>query len=271
MTLDQDSSRTVTARRAGPAPTVTVVMAVHDGEYTVSAAVGSVLGQTLEDWEFVIVNDASTDGTGRVLQDIADQDGHERITVLSNQQQRGLAYSLNRALDMAGGKYIARMDADDVALPERLERQVAFLDAHPEVDVLGTAARYRVASGADDVMRMPEWHEEIVRLLPRLNPLIHPTVMARVEFFRRNRYDEFIQRGQDYELWARTAERARFHNLPDVLLEYSKPTPRYFSNHWYKFLLRVRIGYRYGRLPAFAFWAGYYLIRTVFRGDVRLT
>lgn len=246
---------------------VSVVMAVRNAESTIGAAVESVLSQTLLDLELVVVDDQSSDRTASILRRYAEWDG--RMIVLKNDVHRGLAVSLNRALVKAGGRYIARMDADDVSNPERLERQKAFLEAHPDIDVVGAGARYRGSRGSAGVLLMPETHREIVRSLPRRNPMIHPTVMGRRAFWVDNPYDETLGRGQDYELWVRASARARFHNLPEVLLEYGRPPARPFTSHWQKFMLRVRVGRRAGRLPIYSFWAAYHLLRAVMRGNLR--
>lgn len=253
--------------RMGQAPCVSVIMAVRDAEASVSSAIESILDQTLDDLEFVVVDDDSSDGTASILDSYAQQD--DRMVVLKNDVHRGLAASLNRAVTVACAPYIARMDADDVSKRKRLERQRGFLEANPEVDVVGTAARYRGSSGSADVLPMPETHRSIVRSLPRRNPMIHPTVMGRRAFWIENPYDETLGRGQDYELWVRTSGWARFHNLPEILLEYGRPPARPFASHWQKFMLRVRVGRRAGRLPTFSFWAVYHLIRAVMRGNLR--
>src|SRR5262245_60671731 len=104
-------------------------MAVHNGEKYLRQAINSMLGQTFTDFEFIIVNDCSTDNTAQVINSYHDP----RIRIITNEQNLGLTRSLNLALDAASGEYIARLDCDDVSLPERLERQVAYMDKHPEI------------------------------------------------------------------------------------------------------------------------------------------
>lgn len=247
----------------GRSPSVSVIMAVRDSEGTVGSAIESILGQTLVDVELLIVDDDSSDGTATILEHYTDQD--ERVVVLRNAVHRGLAASLNRAVAKTSGRYIARMDADDISKSARLERQRAFLEAHPDIDVVGTAARYLDSNDSAGVLLMPKTHQEIVRNLPRRNPIIHPTVMGHRAFWVENPYDEELGRGQDYELWVRTSGRTRFHNLPEIMLEYRRPPPQAVRSHWQKFMLRVRIGRRAGRLPIYAFWAGLHLLSKVMR------
>src|SRR3954471_23282431 len=117
---------------------VSVLMAVYNGSDVVQAAVQSILTQTFSDWELLIVDDASTDGTLPLLRELAAKES--RIKVICNDFNRGLAASLNTVWKLAKGDLLARMDADDVSMPERLERQVGFMEAHPEIAVLGTGA-----------------------------------------------------------------------------------------------------------------------------------
>lgn len=198
-------------------PRVTVLMAVYNGERYLREAIDSILGQTFADFEFLIVDDASMDGSARIIEEYADQ----RIRLVRNEVNRGLAVSLNRGLDMGRGEYVARMDGDDVSLPERLEKQVAFLDSHPEVGVCGTWVRY-LGEGAGKVVRYPT-DPEIIRAGLLFYPLVaHPSVMLRRESFVRHglRYDPALRRSQDYELWSRAARHLLFSNLPEVHLLY---------------------------------------------------
>lgn len=199
---------------AATAPTVTVLMAVHDGEPYLREAVDSVLGQTYRDFELRIVDDGSTDGTPAVLASIDDP----RVRTV-RQENRGLAAALNAGLDLARGRYVARMDADDVCLPERLERQVAFMEAHPEVDVLGTWVR-TFGEREGSVWRFPADPDGIRCRMLFHNALAHPSVMVRRESLERDglRYDPAYRYGQDYELWGRAAGRLVFANLPEVLV-----------------------------------------------------
>jgi glycosyltransferase involved in cell wall biosynthesis len=196
-------------------------MAVHDGAATVARAVASVAAQGYGDWELLVVDDASTDGTGEVLRALAAAD--PRITLLRNERNRGLAHSLNRGWRAARGALVARLDADDECLPERLALQAAFLDAHPEVAVVGGGAEIVDARGESrGVVLRPERHEALAAAIYRENPFIHPSVMARRSFFAAmGGYDEGCRRGQDYELWSRAYSRFRFHNLQRPLIRYT--------------------------------------------------
>ena len=156
-------------------PRVSVVMAVHDGAPWVKDAVASVLSQTLADLELIVVDDGSADATPALLAGVGDR----RLRV-ERRSRAGLTRALNAALALARAPLVARLDADDVALPERLARQVAFLDAHPEVGVLGSAAREVNGDGREvRVVRPPEDDGALRRALIRENPMVHSTVTMR--------------------------------------------------------------------------------------------
>jgi len=196
-------------------PAVSVLMAVRDGAPWVADAVASVLAQTDGDLELIVVDDGSTDATPGLLAAVGDP----RLRVLRGPRE-GLTRSLNRALGAARADLVARLDADDLALPERLARQRAFLARRPEVGLLGTAAREVDAAGAlVRVVQPPEDDAAIRRRLIRANPFVHSSVMARRALLERaGGYDETLAVAQDYDLWMRLARLTRLANLPDVLV-----------------------------------------------------
>ncbi len=197
---------------------VSVLMAVYNGAGTVDEAMGSILAQSFRDWELIVVDDGSTDDTRKRLERYDDP----RIRVLYNAANSGLSASLNVAFRASTGSLIARMDADDVALPHRLQRQVEFLRVHPEIDVVGGAA---TLLGSDAIYERHERHEQMTRLLFTENPFIHPTVMMRRNFLETlGGYDESIQRAEDYDLWLRGVTRFRYYNIQEPLIQYRAPT-----------------------------------------------
>lgn len=196
---------------------VSVIMAVHNGEPYLAEAVESILGQTFADFDFVIVDDGSTDGSAEVVLGYADP----RIRLLRNPANLGLIASLNRAVEAADGVYLARMDADDVSLPGRFTEQVAFLERHPEVGVLGAGVQmFGVRDGS--IVPAPADPGDLACALPFHNPLAHPTAMLRGAVLRRAglRYDPSFVHAEDYELWTRCAEVSLLANLPEILLRY---------------------------------------------------
>ncbi len=199
-------------------PLVTVAMSVHNAASTLESALRSILWQTFSDWELIIVDDGSTDETGLILSQFNDA----RIHVVHGAGgQQGLATRLNQCIELARGKYIARMDADDVAYPERLERQVRYLEAHPDIDLLGHGAILFKEDGlAIGVYPSASEHEEICRQPWWGFPLAHPTWMGKRSWFARYRYRATLTKGQDQVLLLRSYRSSRFAALPDILLGY---------------------------------------------------
>ena len=204
---------------SGPAPEVSVIMSVRNGARFLREAVDSVLGQTFDDFEFIIIDDGSTDETPRILADYEDA----RLHLIKNEISQGLAASLNRGLEASRGELIARQDADDTSGRERFERQVEFLKAHPEIALLGCAAQRIDERGrALGLMGRPTRHEEIRRFAEEVsNPFVHGSVM----FHRKcidevGLYDTRFQLSQDYDLWLRMLKKFRAANLSEPLYRF---------------------------------------------------
>lgn len=224
-------------------PRVSVLMGVYNGLPYVREAIESVLEQTYRDFEFLVVDDASTDESAEVVSEYAEED--DRIRLLENEKNRGLTWSLNRALDAARGEYVARQDADDRSEPTRFERQVTYLDDHPEVAAVGTGARLVDAAG-EPLDRRVVLADPSLDDLQQKNHLIHGSVMGRKRAFADvGGYDEFFEYSQDYDLWLRLANEHELRNIPDplyVLREHGGSV--YFSQRdestLYAFLVRGR-------------------------------
>ena len=202
-----------------PAPAVSVLMPVYNGARFLAEAIDSIRGQTFADFEFVIVDDGSTDASPAILADHARMD--PRIRVVS-QANAGIVAALNRGLAECRAPLVARMDADDVSLPPRLERQRAFLEAHPRVAVVGTALQLVSETGAvGPEVRHATGQAAISRGLRRGNCLAHPTVMMRRGVVLAvGGYREFLRHAEDYDLWTRLVERHQLANLTECLLRY---------------------------------------------------
>jgi hypothetical protein len=199
-------------------PCVSVVMPVFNGERYLEEAVRSILDQTFSDFEFIIIDDGSTDRTRAILKSYTDG----RIKVV-DQRHRGIIASLNQGLAIARGQYVARMDSDDIAMPDRLDKQVAFLRANPEIGILGTACQLIDAHGR--VLALRQWPLDDLgihwaSLLS--SPFGHPTVMLYREILIKNglKYTEAFQMVEDYDLWARALNYTRGRNLREPLLQY---------------------------------------------------
>ena len=196
-------------------PKVSVIMSVYNGEKHLQEAVDSILNQTFKNFEFIVINDGSTDSTAEILKSFFD----ERMIIINQDNRRGLTKSLNRAVSSARGEYVARMDADDVSLPERLGQQVAFLDEHTDVALLGCNF-YEIDDSGNIVARkelIPE-NEEIKWRLLFHNCYGHSTTIFRKECFSAvDGYDESIFYSQDYDLWIRLSQHYNLGNLCEFL------------------------------------------------------
>ncbi len=195
-------------------------MAVYNGQEYIGDALDSILKQSFRDFEFIVVNDGSLDGTARILQRYAQLD--ERLLVL-HQENHGVIAALNRGCRLARGTYIARMDADDVSVPGRFEMQVDFLDRHPTVAVVGGAIRFINTTG--DVIgerRYPLEDRQIKKALRENNCcLMHPAIMMRKNAFdTTGGYRSSFVHAEDNDLFLRLADRGEMANLSDVLLYY---------------------------------------------------
>lgn len=202
-------------------PAVSVLLAVHNEERFVRGAIESILRQTFTAFKLIVVDDASTDGTADVLAGISDL----RLRVIRNPSNLGLTASLNRGLAIAKGEFIARLDGDDEAHPERLQRQVDFLLARPSVGIVGTSRRVIDEDGhlLYEATAIPNDADIRWRLLLG-NPLAHPTVMIRRAVLENHglRYDESFRTAQDYELWTRFCAVSRAANLTEPLVTYRR-------------------------------------------------
>ena len=198
-----------------PTPKVSVVMPVYNADTTVAEAVQSVLTQTFNDFEFLIMNDGSTDESLNVLAHYKDP----RIQVHSFSSNQGLIHALNRGLMLSKGTYVARMDADDICHPNRFARQVQFMDQHPEIGVCGTWSR-TFGKRKKRVWTFPPDHESIRGLLLFQSPLIHPTVFIRTQIQKEFSLDYRLENAEDYECWVRASKHTRLGNVPEVLLDF---------------------------------------------------
>jgi len=234
-------------------------MSVHNGAPWVREAVDSILAQTFADLEMIVIDDGSTDGTPEALASIRDP----RLRV-ERRTRQGLTLALNRALELAQAPLLARLDADDLALPERLARQVQFLQAHPDVGLLGTAAREVDPSGRDvAVVRPPVDDDAIRRTLIRANPFVHSSVIVRRSVLdRAGRYDPGFPVAQDYDLWMRLSRVTRLANLPEPLVV-RRLTPGRVSAVRDDDRLRAeaRVRWRAVRSRAYPWWCAVFVLR----------
>ncbi len=202
----------------GHTPRVTVLMAVHNGSADLKRSVSSILDQTFKDFEFVIVDDGSDDDTWSHLESFKDR----RLRLLRQRRRQGLTSSLIHGLTLATGDYVARQDVDDYSCPQRLERQVRFLDDHRNVALLGTGVR--IVDAERHVLSThvyPVDHVGLVKVMMRLlSPFPHSSVTyRRAAVVACGGYRAIFRKAQDYDLYLRLSERQLLANLPEPLCE----------------------------------------------------
>ncbi len=200
-------------------PQISVIMPVYNGEKYLREALESVLHQTFTNFEFIIINDGSTDKSAEIIKSYTD----ERIVYINNGANLGLSKSFNKAIDIARGEYIARMDADDISFPKRFERQVSFLGRHPHVDIVGTSLEFIDETGK----QLGRYDKQVDHMDVKFSslfstPMMHPTVMGKTSVFKSHHYNEGLHNSEDYELWSRLLFQTQTHfaNIHEPLLLY---------------------------------------------------
>jgi glycosyltransferase involved in cell wall biosynthesis len=194
-------------------PKISVILPVYNCQEFVSEAVISILNQTFSNFELIIIDDCSTDKTLEIIKSFDDS----RIKIIEKPKNSGYTDSLNFGIDIAKGEYIARMDGDDISLPMRFEKQVAFLDHNQDVIMCGSDI---AILSSDKPLYKYHSHEEILVDLCFQNAFCHPTVMIRKTALLVNKYDKNFEPAEDYELWIRLSQIGKLANLNEVLLRY---------------------------------------------------
>lgn len=221
---------------------VSVVLPVYNGEKFIAEAIQSILCQSYKNFEFIIIDDGSTDETLRILREFKGKDS--RIHLVSR-ENKGLVATLNEGIDLACGKWIARMDADDIALPQRFERQLQWL-GETGADICG--AWVNLFGTADKrVLRHPQSDDAIKVELLFGTPFAHPSVIMKTDLVRKLRYDKAWEKAEDYDLWERAARQGwKMTNVQEVLLLYrqhaTQTTMHFFDQNQ---LLSQKIRRRY--------------------------
>ena len=223
---------------------VTVLMSVYNDLPYLQDAVESILNQTFTNFEFLIFDDASTDGSSVILQQYASQDS--RIKLIANEANRGLGFNLAQGVAIAQSPWIARMDADDIALPNRLELQLNYVQANPDISILGGCAIDidREGQFISD-RKVPTTHQQIRKLI-WTNPFIHGTVLLNTASIQKvGSYSRKLPKRQDYDLWFRCAKAGlKLANLSQPLIKYRFTDNTLQRNNWKVALIHVRIGWR---------------------------
>ena len=206
---------------SGQNPKVTVLMSVYNGEKYLSEAVESILAQTFRDFEFLIIDDGSTDSSPEMLSGYASRDS--RVRIVRNDENVGLTRSLNKGLGLSRGEYIARMDADDVACPDRLACQVEYLDKKPDIAAVGAGIEIIDEDSQVIGRRLPKDNSVFLKrnLILKNSVFAHSSVMFRREVVvQAGGYDDNYRYAQDYDLWSRLGKKYEFGALERVLLKW---------------------------------------------------
>jgi len=200
-------------------PLVTVLMPVFNAEDFLTESINSILNQTYDYFELLIINDGSTDRSLEIIEEFKD----DRIKVVSLEKNSGIIYVLNLGLEIARGDYLARMDADDISLPERLEKQVDFLENNPNIGCLGTNFQWLDNYNQESWIKYFDSTNINIALLFECT-ICHPTVMLRMEIIRCHKltYPTKYPHAEDYAFWMNMSQKVKLANLKEVLLIYRK-------------------------------------------------
>lgn len=194
---------------------VSVIMSAYNSESYLNESIESILKQSFDNYEYIIVNDGSTDNSRKIMESYKDK----RIKILNNKNNMGLTVSLNKAIKLAKGEYIIRMDADDVSLPLRIEKQVKYMDIHPEVGICGSWVK-TIGRYPSKIWKYSSDRNYLKASLIYKSPLAHPSVVMRRKYMIENNlsYNPYYKSAQDYDLWTRCVDYFEISNIEEVLL-----------------------------------------------------
>lgn len=228
---------------------ITIAIPFYNAEDYLSLAIDSVFSQNYTNWELILLDDGSSDNSLKIAKMNARKD--DRIKVISDGKNKGLAARLNEVVGLAQGEYIARMDADDIMHPRRIERQLQILKSNPHIDVLGTNAYVIDENNLVFGQRFAKNDG-----LQKVEHFIHPTVIGKKQWFIDNPYDEEAIRIEDAELWYRTKSFSNFMMTNEPLLFY-----REFGRGYYKkyFLANSSAKHILDKYPSDNFWRNFFL------------
>ena len=213
----------------------------NDAQY-LRYAIASVLNQSYHNWELILMDDGSCDGSLEIARSFEDK----RIRIISDGLNKGLAARLNEIAIEAKGVYIARMDADDIMTTDRLEQQVSYLVSHPEVDIVGSSAmiinnKNQITYSANQA-GIDTWY-------------IHPSIMGKASWFRSNPYNVDFKRCQDFELWTRTSQKSVFYNMHRPLLFYRVQDKLSYVKVYAAFMAKKKVFFNYRKYNRTWFWS----------------
>lgn len=194
-------------------PKISVILPVYNCELYINEAIDSILNQTFSNFELLIIDDKSTDKTVEIIKSYTD----DRINLTIKEKNSGYTDSLNWAISIAKGIYIARMDGDDISMPTRFEEQIKVMEENPKIIVCGTNGK---VLGTDKLIFRPEFDQDLKLALFDSNPFIHPSVIIRKNLFNIIKYNKLMEPAEDFDLWCKSSELGQFYNIQNPLLEY---------------------------------------------------
>lgn len=199
-------------------PIISVIMSVYNGELYLREAIDSILNQTFTQFELIIINDGSKDNSISIIKSYNDK----RIVLIDNDGNKGLIYSLNKGIEVSKGKYIARMDADDISLPERLNEQYLFLEKNNQIGVCGCDYTQFTSNNKSKKYAAFHLHDEILGNMFFNCSVIHPSLMIRTSLLKNEFviYNSSFSHAEDYELWSRLIFKTHFSAVNKLLFEY---------------------------------------------------
>ncbi len=203
------------------APMISVIMPVYNGEKYLREAIESILSQTYGNFEFIIIDDASKDESVSIVREYDD----DRIKLFENDVNMGVAATLNKGIDLAKGKYIARMDCDDISMPNRFEKQIEYMESHTDTVICGSSVN--ILTDGVEIFRQYSESDGAIRADMIFNSaFVHPAVMIRSDVLKEHniRYDTEYERAEDYEMWSRIIKMGECCNIRTPLLKYRHHT-----------------------------------------------
>lgn len=204
---------------------VTIAIPFFNASTYLERAITSVFNQTFTDWQLLLIDDGSTDSSLAIANKYAND---RRVTVISDGQNKNLGFRLNQIANLSTTLYLARMDADDIMHPYRIEKQLKVFESHPHIDVLGTNA-YSIDE--NDLVQGIRYMAQPGQELIKVDGFIHPTIMAKTVWFKENPYDAMAKRVEDAELWLRTSSSNKFYVLTEPLLFYREFGSKYYLKY----------------------------------------
>lgn len=244
-------------------PKVSVLMSVYNGARYLREAIDSILSQSFNDFEFIIIDDCSNDNSPMILKEYASQD--TRIRLITNKFNLGLTRNLNKMIKEARGEYLARFDCDDISLRERFKKQVEFLDNNSKIGMTSLWADIIDVNGNKmRTIKYPTIDEDLRKVLIKYNPFFHPGLMMRKSaVVEAGLYNEDWRFAQDYELYFRIAKKWKLANVPEILLKYRETNSSITADKNRKqvhFVLKAKI--KALREGQYSKWNYFYLLRS---------